>query len=177
MRLYKARRLFGATTRNLDLSASVRNLGILFDSNMSFKQQINSHKDMSLPLSWPNLRRIRSSLDFGTARIIATALVHFVRRACAVPSSAVLPSSRLLFVDDRWCHFFALMCQRRHALLGRDARGPPSTSSIVCNTKSLIDGARAILSHSLSLSLSLSLYLPLYIAGVLTLSLFEHRLL
>jgi len=54
---------------------NARNLGILFDSKLSFKQHINFLTKTCL-YHCRDLRRIRSSLDFDTARIIATALVH-----------------------------------------------------------------------------------------------------
>ena len=53
----------------------VRNLGILFDSNLSFKYQINA-LSKSCFYHIRDLRRIRSSLDYDTARTIATSLVH-----------------------------------------------------------------------------------------------------
>jgi len=54
---------------------NARNLGIFFDSNLSFKQQINFLTKTCL-YHCRDLRRITSSLDFDTARIIATTLVH-----------------------------------------------------------------------------------------------------
>ena len=54
---------------------NARNLGIIFDSNLSFKQHINSLTKACL-YHCRDLRRIRSTLDFDTARTIATALVH-----------------------------------------------------------------------------------------------------
>jgi hypothetical protein len=56
-------------------STSARNLGIIFDSNLSFKQNIGS-LSKSCFYHIRDLRRIRSTLDFDTARTIATSLVH-----------------------------------------------------------------------------------------------------
>jgi len=55
--------------------SNARNLGILFDSNLSFKQHINFLTKTCL-YHCRDLGRFKSSLDFGTACIIATALVH-----------------------------------------------------------------------------------------------------
>jgi hypothetical protein len=54
---------------------SARNLGILFDSNLSFDAQISS---VCKSCNWHirDLRRIRSTLDFNTARTIASSLTH-----------------------------------------------------------------------------------------------------
>lgn len=54
---------------------SARNLGIIFDSNLSFNHHIKS-LSKSCFFHIRDLRRIRSSLNFETARTIATALVH-----------------------------------------------------------------------------------------------------
>lgn len=54
---------------------SARNLGVVFDSNLSFKQHINNVTKACF-YHCRDLRRIRSTLDFETARTIATALVH-----------------------------------------------------------------------------------------------------
>jgi hypothetical protein len=55
--------------------SSARNLGILFDSNLSFDAQISS---VCKSCNWHirDLRRVRSSLDFNTARTIASSLTH-----------------------------------------------------------------------------------------------------
>jgi hypothetical protein len=54
---------------------SARNLGIILDSNLSFKLHIN-YLSKSCLYHCRDLRRIRSSLDFDTARTIATSLVQ-----------------------------------------------------------------------------------------------------
>ena len=56
-------------------AASARNLGITFDCNLSYKQHIRS-LSKSCFYHIRDLRRIRSTLDFDTARTIATSLVH-----------------------------------------------------------------------------------------------------
>jgi len=55
--------------------SSARNLGVIFDSNLSFSQHIKSISK-SCFYHIRDLRRIRSTLNFETARTIATALVH-----------------------------------------------------------------------------------------------------
>jgi len=94
---------------------NARNLGILFDSNMSFKQHINLLTKTCL-YHCRDLRRIRSSLDFGTVRIIATALVHSKLDYCnslyyRLPSSQinqlqVIRNSlaRAVTKTPRFCH-------------------------------------------------------------------------
>jgi len=54
---------------------SARNLGILFDNNLTFNQQISS---VCKSCNWHirDLRRIRSTLDFLTAQTIASSLTH-----------------------------------------------------------------------------------------------------
>jgi hypothetical protein len=54
---------------------SARNLGVIFDSNLSFCHHIKS-LSKSCFYHIRDLRRIRSTLNFETARTIATALVH-----------------------------------------------------------------------------------------------------
>ena len=54
---------------------TARNLGIIFDSNLSFKPHIKYLSKTCL-YHCRDLRRIRPTLDFETARTIATALVH-----------------------------------------------------------------------------------------------------
>jgi len=54
---------------------NARNLGVLFDSNLSFKKHINNVTKACF-YHCRDLRRIRSTLDFETARTIATSLVH-----------------------------------------------------------------------------------------------------
>ena len=54
---------------------TARNLGIIFDCSLSFKHQIKSLSKTCM-YHCRDLRRIRSTLDFETARTIATALVH-----------------------------------------------------------------------------------------------------
>lgn len=52
-----------------------RNLGILFDSNLNFDNQITA-LSQSCFYHIRDLRRIRNTLDFKTASTVATALVH-----------------------------------------------------------------------------------------------------
>jgi hypothetical protein len=59
----------------ISVAPSARNLGITFDSNLSFKQHIG-YLSRSCFYHIRDLRRIRSTLDFDTARTIATSLVH-----------------------------------------------------------------------------------------------------
>src|SRR5271157_2609425 len=54
---------------------SARNLGIIFDSNLSFDKHI-SNLSKACYFHIRDLRRIRPTLDFDTARTIATSLVH-----------------------------------------------------------------------------------------------------
>jgi len=54
---------------------SARNLGIIFDSTLSMSDHISSVSKSCL-LSFRDLRRIRNTLDFSTARTIATSLIH-----------------------------------------------------------------------------------------------------
>jgi hypothetical protein len=54
---------------------SARNLGIIFDSNLSFDKHI-SNLSQTCYYHIRELRRIRTTLDFDTARTIATDLVH-----------------------------------------------------------------------------------------------------
>ena len=56
-------------------SPSARNLGFLFDSNLTFSEHITS-LSRSCFLHIRDLRRIRSSINFKTASTIATSLVH-----------------------------------------------------------------------------------------------------
>jgi hypothetical protein len=55
--------------------SSARNLGILFDTNLTFSDQISA---TCKSCNWHihDLWRIRSTLDFNTAKTIATSLVH-----------------------------------------------------------------------------------------------------
>ena len=55
--------------------SSVKNLGFLFDANLTFNEQISS-LTKSCFYHIRDLRRIRNSLDFNTARLIATSLIH-----------------------------------------------------------------------------------------------------
>ena len=59
----------------ISATSSARNLGIVFDSNLSFKQHIST-LSKSCFYHVRDLRRIRSTLDYDTARTIATSLVH-----------------------------------------------------------------------------------------------------
>ena len=54
---------------------SARNLGIIFDSNLSFDKHISNLSKVCY-FHIRDLRRIRPTLDFDTARTIATSLVH-----------------------------------------------------------------------------------------------------
>jgi hypothetical protein len=72
---------------------TARNLGIIFDSNLSFKQHINS-LTKSCQYHCRDLRRIRPTLDFETARTIATSLVHSKLDYCN-SLFYLLPSSQL----------------------------------------------------------------------------------
>jgi hypothetical protein len=54
---------------------SARNLGVVFDSELSMTQHISS-VSKSCFLSIRDLRRIRNTLDLTTARTIATSLIH-----------------------------------------------------------------------------------------------------
>jgi len=54
---------------------SARNLGVSFDSTLSMSDHISS-VSKSCFLSIRNLRRMRNTLDFSTARTIATSLIH-----------------------------------------------------------------------------------------------------
>ena len=59
----------------LNLTHSARNLGIIFDENLSFSGQISS-LSRSCFSHIRDLRRIRNYLDHSTARTIATSIVH-----------------------------------------------------------------------------------------------------
>jgi len=52
-----------------------RNLGVIFDSTLSMSDHISSDYK-SCFLSIRDLRRIRNTLDFSTARTIAISLIH-----------------------------------------------------------------------------------------------------
>jgi hypothetical protein len=56
-------------------SDSARNLGIIFDSSLTMSDHISS-VTKSCFLSIRDLRRIRNTLDFTTAKTIATSLIH-----------------------------------------------------------------------------------------------------
>jgi len=60
---------------------SVRNIGVIFDSTLSMFDHISS-VSKSCFLSIRDLRRIRNTLDFSTARTIATSLIHFKLDYC-----------------------------------------------------------------------------------------------
>jgi hypothetical protein len=63
------------TNTNIKPVPTARNLGIIFDSNLNFNNQVSS---LCKSCNWHirDLRRIRSTLDFNTAKTIATSLVH-----------------------------------------------------------------------------------------------------
>jgi len=54
---------------------SARNLGVIFDSNLSFAEHISAISKSCL-YCIRDLKRLRNSIDHSTARIIATALIH-----------------------------------------------------------------------------------------------------
>ena len=54
---------------------SARNLGVIFDSSLTFSEHISSVSKACF-LSIRDLRRIRNTLDHSTAQIIATSLIH-----------------------------------------------------------------------------------------------------
>ena len=54
---------------------AARNLGVIFDSNMSMSDHISTLSKISLS-QIRDIRRIRSSLDHNTARTIVTSLIH-----------------------------------------------------------------------------------------------------
>jgi hypothetical protein len=56
-------------------SDSARNLGVIFDSSLTMSDHISS-VSKSCFMSIRDLRRIRSTLDFATAKTIATSLIH-----------------------------------------------------------------------------------------------------
>jgi len=59
----------------ISATTTARNLGIILDSNLSFKQRISS-LSKSCFYHIRDLRRVRSTLDFDTACTIAISLVH-----------------------------------------------------------------------------------------------------
>ena len=86
-------RLLSYPATILSSVTTARNLGIIFDSNLSFKQHINS-LTKTCQYHCRDLRRIRSTLDFETARTIATSLVHSKLDYCN-SLFYLLPSSQL----------------------------------------------------------------------------------
>ena len=72
-------------------SPSARNLGFIFDAHLSFSDQISSLA-RSCFYHIRDLRRIRPVLDFSTAHIIGTSLVHSKLDYCM----------RLRFARDLW---------------------------------------------------------------------------
>jgi len=60
---------------------SARNLGVIFDSPLSMSDHIST-VSKSCSLSIRDLRRIRNTLDFSTARTIATSLIYFKLDYC-----------------------------------------------------------------------------------------------
>ena len=61
--------------------SSARNLGVVFDSRLSFTDHVSSISKACYCHS-RNLRRIRSSLDQSTATTIATSMIHFKLDYC-----------------------------------------------------------------------------------------------
>ena len=73
-------RVFGAallmpSNVSITPSDSARNFGVIFDSSLTMSDHISS-VSKSCFLSIRDLRRIRSTLDFTTAKTIATSLIH-----------------------------------------------------------------------------------------------------
>jgi len=62
-------------SQNNTPSDSARNLGVIFDSSLAMSDRI-SYVSKSSFQSIRDLRRIRNTLDFTTAQIIATSLTH-----------------------------------------------------------------------------------------------------
>ena len=60
---------------NITPTSSARNLGVIFDSSLTFSEHISS-VSKSCFLSIRDLRRIRHTLDYSTAQTIATSLIH-----------------------------------------------------------------------------------------------------
>jgi len=126
---------------------NARNLEIVFDSNFSFKQHINFLTKTCL-YHCRDLRRIRSSLDFGTARIIATALVNSKLDYCnslyyRLPSSQinqlqVIQNSlaRAVTKTPRFCHISPVL-QSLHWLKIEHRLEPRTENIIVCKLISL----------------------------------------
>ena len=82
-------------------SKSARNLGVIFDSELNFKDHISSVCRSSF-FQIRQLRQIRSSLDMNSAIILANALVHSKIDYCnslfyGVPSSSIV---RLQYVQN-----------------------------------------------------------------------------
>jgi len=82
-------------------SHSVRNLAFIFDEHLSFSDQISSLSRSCFSLI-RDLRRIRSHIDFKTARTIATSIVHSKLDYCnslylALPGTQI---HRLQLIQD-----------------------------------------------------------------------------
>ena len=65
-------------TITLSPVSSARNLGVLFDSNLSLSDHISSIIKSNCIFHEKDLRRFRPILDQTTARNIATALIHAI---------------------------------------------------------------------------------------------------
>ena len=86
----------GAT---VSVSSSARNLGVIFDSDMSFSKQIST-VSKSCFYTIRHMRQIRSSLDFNSAILLANALVSSKIDFCnslyfGLPSSAIQRLQRI----------------------------------------------------------------------------------
>jgi hypothetical protein len=68
-------KLDSASTHTSTANTPVRNLGVIFDQNLSFSEHI-THLSRSCFMHIRDLRRIRPMLDFKTASTIATSIVH-----------------------------------------------------------------------------------------------------
>src|SRR6218665_3094273 len=67
--------LDSASTHTFTPTSPVRNLGVIFDQNLSFSDHI-TQLSRSFFMHIRDLRRIRPMLDLKTASIIATSIVH-----------------------------------------------------------------------------------------------------
>jgi len=81
------------STVTITPAQSARYLGVIFDSTLSMSDHI-SPVSKSCFLSMRDLRRIRNTLDFSTARTIATSLIHSKLHYCNSPFLN-LPQSQL----------------------------------------------------------------------------------
>src|SRR6218665_3951481 len=68
--------LDSASTHTFTPTSPVRNLGVIFDQNLSFSDHITDQLSRSCFMHIRDLRRIRPMLDLRTASTIATSIVH-----------------------------------------------------------------------------------------------------